>query len=272
MDEQPASGTSGLFRGRGVLVVGHGTADPVGAAETRAVAAGVATLLPGVPVELGFLEVIGPSIGESLGRLAARGCREVIAAPLLLFAAGHAKRDIPSAVAAAAAALGIAVRQAEPFGLDADIVALAARRRRQAGAALPPCAETTLVVIGRGSSDPEAVPQLQRFVAATLEAEAVPRRLVLGFVAAARPSVPEALAAAADPQAGSVRRILVQPHLLFRGHVEDQVTAAVRSARASLPEIEWLQAARLGPDVLVSRAVVRLAALACGRESMSRQG
>jgi sirohydrochlorin cobaltochelatase len=274
MDEQVASGASGLFRGRGVLVVGHGTADPVGAAETRAVAAGVATLLPDVPVELGFLEVIGPSIGESLTRLAARGCREVVAAPLLLFAAGHAKRDIPSAVAAAAAGLGIAVRQADPFGLDADIVALAARRRRQAGAALPPCAETTLVVIGRGSSDPDAVPQLQSFVAATLETEAVspPQRLVLGFVAAARPSVPESLAAAADPEAGSVRRILVQPHLLFRGHVEEQVTAAVRSARASWPEIEWLQAPRLGPDALVSRAVVRLAAAACGRESMSRQG
>lgn len=276
MDGRVDSGVSDSFRGRGVLVVGHGTADPVGAAETRAVAVGVAARLPGVPVELGFLEVIGPSIGESLARLAKRGCREVVAAPLLLFAAGHAKRDIPAAVAAAAAELGIAVRQAEPFGLDEDIVALASRRRRQALATRTPLpgAEQAVVVVGRGSSDPDAVPQLQRFVEATLPAEPAPRpqRLVLGFVAAARPTVPEALAAAADPGLGHVRRIVVQPQLLFRGHVEEQVTAAVRSARSSWPAIEWVQAARLGPDPLVSRAVVRLAAAACGRESTSRQG
>ena len=62
----------------GVLVIGHGTADPVGAAETRQVAATVASLMPDVPVELGFLEVIAPTIGDALARLAARGCREAL--------------------------------------------------------------------------------------------------------------------------------------------------------------------------------------------------
>ena len=57
----------------GVLVIGHGTADPVGAAETRQVAATVASLMPDVPVELGFLEVIAPTIGDAVARLAARG-------------------------------------------------------------------------------------------------------------------------------------------------------------------------------------------------------
>ena len=58
----------------GVLVIGHGTADPVGAAETRQVAATVASFIPAVPVELGFLEVIAPTIGDAITRLAARGC------------------------------------------------------------------------------------------------------------------------------------------------------------------------------------------------------
>lgn len=269
-----AAATAGAFRGRGVLVVGHGTADPVGAAETRAVAAGVAGLLSGVPVELGFLEVIGPSIAAALARLDARGCDEVVAAPLLLFAAGHAKRDIPAAVAAAAAESGIRVRQAAPFGIDADIVALAVQRRLQTLADPSSYAETGLVVIGRGSSDPAAVPQLEQFVEQTLAAAPAPRpqRVALGFVAAARPSVAEALAAAADPSSGTLRRIVVQPHLLFRGHVEEQVTAAVRAARSARPDIEWLLAPRLGPDPLVCRALVRLATAACGRESPSRQG
>jgi sirohydrochlorin cobaltochelatase len=243
----------------GVVVVGHGTADPVGAGETRRTAELVAALLPDVPVELGFLEVIGPSIAEAVGRLAARGCREVVAAPLLLFAAGHARRDVPEALAAAAAAAGVAVRQSEPLGGHADILALSRRRRHEAVAGLPPVPPdvTRLVMIGRGSSDPRAVCSLCRFTLATCSAGPTGMSsLNLGFVAAARPTLDEAVAAACDPAAGEVRRIIVQPHLLFRGHVEEQVVAAVARGRTVRPDIEWLQAARLGADPLVAQAVL----------------
>jgi sirohydrochlorin ferrochelatase len=61
----------------------------------------------------------------------------------------------------------------------------------------------------------------------------------------------------------------VQPHLLVRGHVEEQVAAAVAAAQASRPELEWLTVARLGPDPLVVRAVIdraaEAAAFAVGR-------
>jgi hypothetical protein len=67
-----------------LLVVGHGTASVVGAEEARGVATLVAGMLPDVPVELGYLEVIEPTIAEAVAQLAARGCRELVAAPLLL--------------------------------------------------------------------------------------------------------------------------------------------------------------------------------------------
>ena len=262
--------------GVGVLVVGHGTADPLGAGETCCVAAGVAGLLPDVPVELGFLEVIGPTIADAMERLVARGCREVVVAPLLLFAAGHAKRDVPEAVAAAAAAHGLAVRQAEPFGCLPEIVRLSARRRREACAGLGavPAEETVLVVLGRGSSDPTAVAQLRSFVDATLTADAEPRprRVELGFAAAARPRLDEAILAACDPRDQDVRRIVVQPHLLFRGHVEDQVTRAVGEGRCRRPDLEWVQVGRLGADPLVAEAVAIRVAEAMRSESLARQG
>ncbi len=260
--------SGGFPPGTGILVVGHGTADPVGVAETRAVADRVASLLPGVPVTLGFLEVIGPGIDEALGVLAAAGCREVVVAPLLLFAAGHAKRDIPEAVRAAAAAKGMNVFQAEPLGCHPAIVALARRRRLEAvvGGSTEP-ASTTLVVVGRGSSDPEASVHLRTFVAATLAADPPPHRLLFGFVAAARPGLAEAIDAAIDPTDDGVRRILVQPHLLFRGHVEDQVIAAVDGGRARRPDIEWVRAARLGPDPLVATALVERAMAAAAQRA-----
>jgi sirohydrochlorin cobaltochelatase len=268
--------------GVGVLVVGHGTADTVGAAETRSVSDAVAGLLPTVPVELGFLEVIGPTIAQSLGRLAARGCREIIAAPLLLFAAGHARRDVPEAIAEGAAAHGLRVVQAEPFGCQQEIVDLSRTRRQEAVATLKrvPAAETVLVMVGRGSSDPAAVSQLRSFTEASLAGDgpqATPRRIQLGFVAAAHPRLDAALDAACDPNDGVVRRIVVQPHLLFRGHVEEQVTEAVRRKRAARPDLEWVQVARLAADPLVARAVVVRVAEAAGMaafpgESLSRQG
>ncbi len=255
----PAAPIAGCWQGRGVLVVGHGTADAVGAAETRRVTELVAEALPGVPVALGFLEVIGPTIGEALAMLAAAGCREVVATPVLLFEAGHAKRDVPEAIAAAAGELGLVVRQAGPLGFHPALVALARQRRQEAvaaaAAAVGPEA-TALVMVGRGSSDPATPAQLEAFTAATLAGQPPPAVVLCGFVAAARPRVPEALAAACDPARAPLRRVVVQPHLLFRGHVEEQVTAAVAAARAARPDLEWVQVPRLGPDPAVAQALV----------------
>ncbi|NBW95554.1 MAG: hypothetical protein EBR28_02200 [Planctomycetia bacterium] len=250
-----------LPRGSGVVVVGHGTADPVGAEETRSVGRLVAQLLPGVPVEVGFLEVIGPSIGDALAALAARGCTAAIAAPLLLFTAGHARHDIPEALAAGGRAVGVAIRQAAAIGCHPQVVRLARRRRREAVRGLEPvaAAATTLVMVGRGSSDPLATRQLLEFTAATCaEVGACPRdvectRIGLGFVAAARPGLAAALDAAAAPD---VLRVVVQPHLLFRGHVEDQVSTAVASARERHPAMEWVVARRLGAEPEVAAALV----------------
>jgi len=244
----------------GLVVVGHGTADPVGAAETAAVAAAVAGLLPGVPVELGFLEIARPSIGEALAALARRGCTDVVAAPLLLFTAGHAERDVPEALRAGALEAGLGVVQADALGAHPDIVHLSRMRREQALADVPPLTtreppaaeETVLLMVGRGSSSATARSQLEAFAAAAAPAS---MRVEVAFVAAARPTLAEGIAAAA-----SARRVIVQPHLLFRGHVEEQVAAAVHRARTDHPRVDWVLAARLGADSLVARAVVGRAA------------
>lgn len=247
------SGRSGRT---GVLVVGHGTADPVGAEETRAVAAQAAALLPAVPVELGFLEVIGPSIADAMGELAGRGCRHVVIAPLLLLTAGHARRDVPEAVVDAAGRHGIDVVQAAALGCHPDMVALSQQRRHEAlaeRAATPP-EETVLVMLGRGSSAADGVVQFRAWTAASLaDDRAVHPDFEIGFAAAARPTLDEALEAAS---ARRPRRVVVQPHLLFRGHVEHQVLAAVSRWQARCPQIEWVPVARLGADARVAAALV----------------
>ena len=253
-----SSGRLSTREGRptGVLVVGHGTADPVGAEETRQLSRHVAALLSTNPVELGFLEVIGPSIGDAIGALAGQGCERVIVAPLLLFTAGHARRDVPEAVIEAARRHRIDVTQASALGCHPQILALSRHRRQEALAALSPTAavDTVAVFLGRGSSVPDGVAQFREWVVASLTGDGlVHPEFGIGFAAAARPTLDEALEAAADRRP---RRIVVQPHLLFRGHVEHQVTDAVVRWRAARPEIEWVQVARLGADRRVAEALV----------------
>lgn len=255
------SPTLGFPPDLGIVVVGHGTANATGAAETAAVAEQVTRLVPGTPVELGFLEVIEPSIDEAVGRLADRGCREVLALPILLFTAGHAKRDVPAALAEAVSRRGLTVRQAASLGLHPAIVQLVRRRYLETVAGLPPLpAGEALLVVGRGASDPTAGSQfwaLVRRCFASLPRVAT-QPVGIGFVAAARPTLDEAIAALSRPTAGrpAIGRVVVQPHLLFRGHVEHQVAARLERARADYPQIEWLQVPRLGPAEEVVRALL----------------
>src|SRR5918997_7216709 len=79
-----------------LLVVGHGSRDPRGAREFHELVALVRERNPALAVEGGFIELSRPAISECVHRLAEGGARRIVAVPLMLLAAGHAKDDIPA--------------------------------------------------------------------------------------------------------------------------------------------------------------------------------
>jgi len=244
--------------GTGLLLVGHGSREQVGVDEFMAAAALVAGGAGDTPVEPCFLEFAQPSIAEGFHALVARGARQVIVVPVLLFAAGHAKRDIPAAVAAVASEHpGIAVRQSDPLNCHEDLLALSQMRCEQALADRSPVdpARTLVVLVGRGSYDNEATAEMRRF--ATLVAEQAGLRTEVGFVAMAEPRLEQVLEAAAGSDA---RTIVVAPHLLFGGVLVERIGEVVSACSARHPDREWRLAAHLGPDRLVARAVLARAA------------
>ena len=246
----------------GVVVIGHGTANPVGAAETKNIVAQVDAILPNIPVELGYLEVIEPTIEMAVERLAARGCKKIVALPILLFAAGHAKQDVPQALQEAVARQGLSVTQADPLGLHEQVISLARRRFYEAIEDLAPieAGSEALLVIGRGSSDPTASHQLWGFVRSTYSSmvRVAKHRFAISFVAAAKPTTSEAIDQLMLDINGRppVRRVVLHPHLLFHGHVENQVEKHLEKMRSQFPSVEWVKVARLGAAPEVAEALV----------------
>ena len=144
----------------GVMVCGHGSRDEDAIAEFAQVAAGIAERLPQFPVRSGFLEFARPVIRDGLEELRALGCRRILALPGMLFAAGHVKNDIPSVLNEYAARHnGLAIDYGRELAVETKLLRVAAERIAEAEA----CAttkiareDTLLLVVGRGTSDPDA--------------------------------------------------------------------------------------------------------------------
>jgi sirohydrochlorin cobaltochelatase len=93
----------------GVMVCGHGSRNRLAVGEFAQLAEGLRTRLPGVPVDYGYLEFARPILRDGLDNLRAQGVEHVLAVPGMLFAAGHAKNDIPSVLNTYAAETGLRI-------------------------------------------------------------------------------------------------------------------------------------------------------------------
>jgi sirohydrochlorin ferrochelatase len=138
-----------------LLVVAHGSRDPRHAATVHALVRRVRALRPRTRVETGFLDFNVPSVQGVLESLDAEGVRDVVALPLLLTRAFHAKADIPAVLAAAPPRLR--VRQAEVLGPSPLLLTALERRLYEAGLTPADKSSTGVVLAAAGSSDPEAI-------------------------------------------------------------------------------------------------------------------
>jgi sirohydrochlorin cobaltochelatase len=233
-----------------LLIVGHGTRDEAGAREFRRFAERVARRGADrqasdheqsrpAAVAGGFIELSPPPLREAVADLVARDLRDVIAVPLILLAAGHAKGDIPAALARERSRHpGLRTRYGRPLGVDPAILALL---RERLAASEGPEPEAVLLV-GRGTTDPDANADLHRAARLLWETtrqvgEGVIEYVEPAFVSLARPSVAEGLDRLARLGA---RRVTVLPFFLFPGVLPDRIVEqAVEAARASDLEVRF---------------------------------
>jgi sirohydrochlorin cobaltochelatase len=223
-----------------VLLCGHGSRDPEAIKEFELAAAALRPRLRDFDFATGYLEFARPTIRDGLALLAARGARRILAIPGMLFAASHVKNDLPWEVNSFIAEnSGIDVCLGRDLGIDPKLLQAAAERIAAATSdARISRAETLLVVVGRGTKDPDANSNIAKLARMLWEgmglgwAEAA-------FSGVAHPRVDAALSRAA---ALGFRRIIVFPYFLFTGVLVKRIYAQTDTVAALFPEIEFIKA------------------------------
>ncbi|QBJ92914.1 sirohydrochlorin chelatase [Streptomyces seoulensis] len=230
-----------MFHEPVLLIVAHGSRDPRHAATVHALVARVRSMRPDLRVVTGFLDFNVPSVGGVLDSLAAEGVREVVAQPLLLTRAFHAKADIPAVLREAPR--GMRVRQAEVLGPSPLLVSALERRLYEAGLDPADKSSTGVVLASAGSSDAEAIA-----VIADIAREWWRTGWCAVRPAFASARLPRTEDAVRELRAEGCERIAVAPYVLAPGFLPDRIARGAADADV-LADV-------LGPAPEVARVLV----------------
>lgn len=232
-----------------LLLIAHGTRDPSGATEMAQLVGHLRERV-GAPVEAAWLEDFAePDAVTAATRLADAGARAIVTVPFLVLGAGHAKTDVPGAVADVRARLPeVDVAHGRVLGLHPGLFGLA--RARIDAVSDGDRAGEVLVVTGAGSSDPDANGDLAK--AARLLAELTGHRWV--EIAYAGVTWPRADALFARLGRAGARRVVRFSWSLLAGLLERRVDAWADAADGD--GLTITDAGRFGADPLVADVVV----------------
>ena len=239
----------------GVMICGHGSRSQAAVDEFAVLAEKLPALLPDDwLVDYGYLEFANPVIRDGLDKLREAGCERILAVPGMLFAAMHAKNDIPTVLNTYAAKHEMEISFGRELGVDPKMIAAAAGRVRaaveEANKDLGEMAleETALVVIGRGASDPDANSNVSKITRMLWEG------LGFGWAETGYSGVTFPLV---EPCLEHVtrlgyKRVIVFPYFLFTGILIDRIYGFTDKVAAAHPDIQFVKAGYLNdhPKVL----------------------
>jgi len=222
-----------------LLLAAHGTRDPAGVAAFASLAERVGALAAeaGTQAAGGFIELSPPPVRDAVATLvpAARsaalaGGSRIVAVPLMLSAAGHAKGDIPAALARERARHpGLEWLYARPLGPHPMLIDLLAARIAAVSSPAP-----AVLVVGRGSTDPDANADVVKTSRLLWEGREFPLAET-AFVSLARPDVAEGLERC---RLLGARRIVVARYFLFPGVLPDRVARQAEDYARAHPGLD----------------------------------
>lgn len=239
----------------GVMICGHGSRSQSAVDEFATLAEKLPPFLPDDWLtDYGYLEFANPVIRDGLDNLREAGCDRILAVPGMLFAAMHAKNDIPTVLNTYAEKHGIDVHYGRELGVDPKMIAAAASRiqdavdKANAEHGALPLSETCLVVIGRGASDPDANGNVAKIARMVQEGMGF-GWCEVGYSGVTFPLVEPCLQHVARLP---YKRVVVFPYFLFSGILIDRIYGFTDQVAREHPDMTFIKAGYLGdhPKVL----------------------
>jgi sirohydrochlorin cobaltochelatase len=223
-------------RGDVVLLVGHGSREQSGNEEFLKFCDLITPHLGPERIETCFIELTTPLVPESLDRCVALGARRVVVLPVILLAAGHVKVELPHELDEAKERHpGVEFLYGRHIGLDPLVLEIMRERLAavERETAWPP-EDTAILVVGRGSSDPDANSELCKLSRLLWESRRYPW-VESCFIGVTSPSLPEGLARCV---ALGARRIVAVPYFLFTGVLIPRIQGILAEFVSTHPGIE----------------------------------
>ncbi|MGW7005336.1 sirohydrochlorin chelatase [Streptomyces sp. NPDC054933] len=206
-----------------LLLIGHGTRDDEEAEAFRSLVLTLGERNPGLPVGGGFVELSTPPLADAVEELVARhGVRRFVAVPLALASAGQAGGGVRAALSRATLRHPGTAYLYAPLGSRPAL--LEALERRLDGAlgdgrrSPSDRAATTVLLVGRGSTDPGGNAEVHRAARLLWEGRGY-AGVETAFVSLAAPDVPSGLDRCVRLGA---KRVVVLPYFLFTGALPDR--------------------------------------------------
>jgi len=229
-----------------LLLVGHGSSNHDGNRETLAFADQWRARHPQWRIAHCFIEHAEVLLDEGLDR-AAHGSRRVLVLPLILNAAGHVKRELPAAVAAARRrhpAVEFAVARHLGMGRELFAVLQGQLDRLMKQLAMPDPRSTGVILLGRGTSDAGANGELAKMARWLFEAN--DHELVdLAFTGVAWPRLETVVR---RQVALGMTQLCIVPVYLFTGVLIERIGAQLARLERQYPQIAFALGAHFGFD------------------------
>jgi len=256
----------------GVMICGHGSRSASAVKEFAVLSEKLPAYFPDWPVEYGYLEFATPVIKTGLDKLREQGVNHVLAVPGMLFAAGHAKNDIPSVLNTYAAQHDIKIQYGRELAIDLKMLKAAGDRVSEALDAADKADgevarhDTCLVVIGRGSSDPDANSNVAKVARMLVESLGL-GWCEVGFSGVTFPLVEPCLEKVTKL---GFKRIVVFPYFLFSGILIDRIYGFTDEVAARHPETAFVKAGYLNDhDQVIETFVERVHEILNGSNNMN---
>ncbi len=233
------------------IVVGHGSRDAEGEAAFLRWMDLYQSAYPARFLRHAFLELCPPFAGEVLRQVAAEH-EHIVIVPLSLLPAGHIKNDIPLLLSGLRQEFphrSYTVTQA--IGLHAALVQAFQRQIERFFTSPEESSGWTLLVVGRGASDPDANSQLYQ-IARVLAESAGMKQLEIAFVGITWPSLDQMLQRLARLKP---KGIILVPYLLFPGVLANKIQKVFENFLELHPWILGHQAEPIGASPALCEAV-----------------